>query len=274
MAVECAVRQVDHLDPIQPVLGLQVKQRLLDCFQRHRTVHRVFRHRKCLDIERLGACQHHSVVMRFVTVAVDDHDVAGTDQRLHRHFVRRGCAVGDEEHVVRPKGPRRLFLRLLDVPGRLEQAVQPAGGGAALGKEKVRSVKFSHVADPVGLENRFAAGDRQRVESADRALGVFLQIVEERRIEPILDAFQNGQMQLQQFFDRIEDPAKHVGLRIACELFHIPVRHQIEVEFRAHALQRVGQPQGEVRRFQSARSIRSASATPAHHASIAAQNPH
>ena len=104
------------------------------------------------------------------------------------------------------------------------------------------------------------------MESADRALGVFLQIVEERRFEPILHAFQNGQMQLQQFFHGIEYPAKHVGLRIACELLDIPVRHQIEVELRAHALQRVRQPQGRVRRFQRLDRCWSASATPAHHA--------
>ena len=236
VAVERAVGQVDHLDPVQPVLALQVEQRLLDGFQRHRAVHRVCRHRKCFDVKRLGTRQHHSVVMRFVAVAVDDHDVAGTDQRLHRHLVRCRRSVGDEENAVGTKCPRRLLLCSFDIAGRLEQTVQAAGGGAALRQEEIYPVKFSHVPDPVRLEHGFAARDRQRMECSDRALGVFLQIVEERGFEPVLHAFLNGQMQLQQFFHGIEDAAKHVGLGISGQLLDVPVRHQIEVEFGAHAL--------------------------------------
>ena len=74
------------------------------------------------------------------------------------------------------------------------------------------------------------------MECPDRTLGVFLQIVEERGFEPVLHAFQNGQMQFQQFFHGIEYPAKHVGLGISRQLLDVPVRHQIEVEFGAHAL--------------------------------------
>ena len=116
----------------------------------------------------------------------------GAEQRLHRHLVRGRGAVGDEEDVVGAEGARRLFLRLLDVAGRLQQAVEAAGGRAALGQEQVDAVELAHVADPVGLEDRLAARDRQRVEGADRALRVFLEIVEERRVEAILDAFQDG----------------------------------------------------------------------------------
>ena len=50
--------------------------RLIVC-ERHGAVHRVFRHRERLDVERLRAAQHHAVVVRLVAVAVDDHDVAG-----------------------------------------------------------------------------------------------------------------------------------------------------------------------------------------------------
>jgi hypothetical protein len=236
VAVERAVCQVDHLDPMQPVLRLQIEERQLDGFQRHRAIHRVLRHRKCLDVERLGTRQHHSVMMGFVAIPVDDHDVTGADEGLYRHLVRCGGAVGDEEDVVGTKRACCLFLRLLDVAGRLEQTVQPAGGGAALRQEEVHSVKFSHVPDPVRLEHGFAARDRQRMECPDRALGVFLQIVEKRRLEPVLHAFQNGQMQFQQLFHGIEYPAKHVSLGISRQLLDVPVRHQIEVEFGAHTL--------------------------------------
>ena len=107
MAVEGAVGQVDHLDPAEPAVGFRVQQRLLDGGERHRAVHRIFRHREGLDIERLRARQHHAVVMRLVAVAVDDHDVAGREQRLHGHLVRRRGAVGDEEHVVGAERARR-----------------------------------------------------------------------------------------------------------------------------------------------------------------------
>ena len=72
-----------------------------------------------------------------VAIAVDDCDVARSEQRLHRHLVRGRGAVGDEEDMVCAEGARRLILRLLDVAGGFEQAVQAAGGRAALGQEQV-----------------------------------------------------------------------------------------------------------------------------------------
>ena len=81
-------------------------------------------------------------------------------------------AVGDEEDVIRAEGARRHLLRLLDVAGRLQQAVEAAGRRAAFGEEQVDAVELAHVADPVGLEHRLAARDRQRVEGADRPLRI------------------------------------------------------------------------------------------------------
>ena len=104
-----------------------------------------------------------------------------------------------------PKRARGLLLRLLDVAGRLQQAVEAAGGRAALGEEQVDAVELAHVADPVGLEHRFAARDRQRVEGADRALRVFLQIVEEGRLVARRRRLQDREVQFQRLFDRVED---------------------------------------------------------------------
>jgi len=55
MAVEGAVGQIKHLDPLESPVGLGVQQRLLDRLQRYRAIHRIFRHRKGFDIERLRA---------------------------------------------------------------------------------------------------------------------------------------------------------------------------------------------------------------------------
>ena len=83
--------------------------------------------------------------------------------RLVDHLVGRRRAVGHEKHVIRSDGARELLLRDLDVAGRLEHAVQAAGGGG-LREEQVLPVELAHVADPVRLHDRLAARDRQRVE--------------------------------------------------------------------------------------------------------------
>ena len=243
VAVEGAVGQVEHLDPVEPAVGLRIQQRLLDRLQRHRAIHRIFRHRERFDIERLRARQHHAVVVRLVAVAVDDRDVAGREQRLHRHLVRGRGAVGHEEDAIRAERARRLVLRLLDVAGRLQQAVEAAGGGAALGQEQVHAVEFAHVADPVRLEDGFAARDRQRMERPDRTLRIFLEIVEERRVVAVLDAFQDGEMEFQKLFDRIEDPPDHVGFGVSGHRLDVAIGHQIEIKLGAHPLDDMREPE-------------------------------
>ena len=180
VAVEGAVGQVDHLRPVEPALGLEGEERLLDAGEGHRAIHRVFGHREGVDVERLAAGEHQAVVVRLVAVAVEEHDVAGGDQRLVHHLVRGAGAVGNEEDVVGAEGARGHVLGVLDVAGRLQQAVEAAGRGARFGEEDVQAVELAHVADPVGLEHRLAARDRQRVEGADRPHRVLLQVVEER----------------------------------------------------------------------------------------------
>ncbi|HEV2169422.1 MAG TPA: hypothetical protein VGR40_00665, partial [Candidatus Binatus sp.] len=165
-----------------------------------------------------------------MAIAVDDCDVARPEQRLHRHLVRSRGAVGHEENLVGAKGARGFFLRFFDIAGRLQQAVEAAGGRAALGQEQVGAIELAHIANPVRPEDRLAARDRQRVERPDRALGVFLQIVEEWGFVAVLHAFQNGEVQLEQLFHRVEDASNDVGFRIAGELLHVPVRDHVDIE--------------------------------------------
>ena len=64
--------------------------------QRHRAIHRIFRHREGFDIERLRARQHHAVVVRLVAVAVDDGDllhIVGPDAVVQRAAGRIGTIV-------------------------------------------------------------------------------------------------------------------------------------------------------------------------------------
>ncbi len=139
------------------------------------------------------------------------------------------------------EGARRLVLRLLDVAGGFEQAVQAAGGRAALGEEQVRTVEFAHVADPVRLEDGFAAGNWQRMESPDRTLRILLEIVEEWRVEAILHAFQNAKVQLQKLLNGIEDSADHIGVRVSGHLLHVAIGHQVEIKLGPDPLQDVGE---------------------------------
>ena len=237
MAVEGAVGQVDHLGPVKPPFGLEIEKRLLDAYQRHRTVHRVFRHRVGVDVERLAACQDKAVVVRLVAVAVEKHDVARCHDGLVHHLVRGRCAVRHEEHVVGPEGPRRHVLRFLDVAGRLQKAVETAGRSRGFRKEKVQPVEFAHVADPVGLEDRLAPRDRQRVEGADGSHRVFLEVVEEGGAEAVRHAFKHRQVQLQQLFDRIENAANVLGPCIAGDAFDVTVGQQVNVKLGTQLLQ-------------------------------------
>ena len=182
-------------------------------------------------------------MVRLVAVAVDDIDITRSEQRLHRHFVGGRGSVGDEEHPVAAEGACRLVLRFLDIARGLEETVETAGGRAALGEEQVRAVELAHVADPVRAKHGLAARNRQRMEGADRPLGVFLEIVEERRAVAVPDAFENGEMQLEQLFHRVEDAANEFGLGVTGQLLHILIRDKIDIELGANPLQGLGQRQ-------------------------------
>ena len=176
-------------------------------------------------------------MVRFVTIAIHHGDVAGSQQRLHSHLVGCGRAVRHEEDVVGTKGARGHLLGALDVACGLQKAVEAAGGRAAFGEEQVDTVKFAHVANPVGLKHRLSAGDGEGVESADRPAGVFFQIVEERCLVTGLHPLKDSEMKLQRFLDRIEDASHHVRRRVAGQLLHLAVGEQVDVEFRPDPLQ-------------------------------------
>src|SRR2546430_17121044 len=99
--------------------------------------------------------------------------------------------------MIRAKGARRHLLRLFDVTRGFKQTVQPAGRRTAFGEKKVGTVEFTHVANPIGLEDRLSARDRQRMESPDWPLCGLLQIVEEGRLLAILDVLQDCPIELQ-----------------------------------------------------------------------------
>ena len=169
------------------------------------------------------------------------------------HLVGRGGAVGDEENVVRTDGTGEFFLRNLDVAGRLEHAVQAAGGGRGLGEEQVLAVELAHVADPVRLHDRLAACDRQGVKGGDRPGRVALQVVEERSGIALGDAFENVEVHLHQLLDLVEHAADHRGRRVTRHLLHLPVAQEVDVEFRANALDEPGQRHADLVRRKARR---------------------
>ncbi len=81
------------------------------------------------------------------------------------------------------------------------------------------------------------------MERPDRTLRIFLEIVEERRVEAVLDAFEDREMQLEQIFDGIEDAANDVCFRISGHLLHVAVGHEIKVELGTDPLDDLGQPE-------------------------------
>src|SRR4051812_11535587 len=136
-------------------------------------------------------------MVRLMAVAVDNGDVAWSEQCLHRHFVGCRRAIGDKEDVIGPEGAGCHVLRTLNGAGWLQKAVEPTSRCAALGEEQIDAVELAHVADPVGLEDRFTARDRKCVEGADGTARIALEIVEEGRFVSILYALQNCQMDLE-----------------------------------------------------------------------------
>ena len=160
----------------------------------------------------------------------------GAQQRLVDHLVRRRRAVRDEEHAVGAEGARGRVLGPLDVARGLEQAVEAAGRGRRLGQEQVGPVELAHVADPVRLEDRLAARDRQRVEGAHRLLRVLLQVVEVRRLEALGHAREDREVDLERLLDLVEHAAQAHGRRVRDDRVGLGVGEQEHVELRAMTL--------------------------------------
>ena len=236
-AVERAVGQHQHLDPLQLADRAQGQQLGLDLAQRHTAVHRELMERVGVQVGHLGSGQHQPVMVGLVAVTVDQNDVAGGDEGLGDDLVRGRRAVGDE---VRPAGTERLGGQLLRLPqraGGFEQRVEPAARGRGLGQEDVQAVEADHVTDPVRADDRVALRDGQRVEHARRAVAVMTQGLEERRAVSLPHARQDAQVQLQRAFLSVEDAAEVVA-EMPGRFLDRDLRHQVQVELGAQP----GQP--------------------------------
>src|SRR5437660_2168432 len=132
--------------------------------------------------------------------------------------------------MVRPERTRCLFLRHLDIAGRLEQAVQASRSGRGLSQEQVQAVKRAHVPNPIRLENGLAPGYRQRVKGADGALGILLEIIKVWCIKPVLNRVEDAEVKFQWFLNLVEDTPNAAGGYVARCFFHFPVAQQENVE--------------------------------------------
>ena len=79
-----------------------------------------------------------------------------------------------------------------DLAGRLEQRVEATTGRGGFGQEDFQAVEVDHVPDPVGVDDRLAVRDRQRVEHPGGPVAVVTQRAEERGTIPRRDAVQDG----------------------------------------------------------------------------------
>jgi len=228
-AVEGAVGEQQHLHALELAGAPEGQQLPLDLLERHRAVHGEFRQRIGIEIDHLCAAQHQAVMVRLVAIAVDQHDVARPHQGLDDDLVAGRGAVGGEEGLARAERAGRQFLRLLDGAVGIEQGVEPAGGRRGLGEEDVHAVEVAHVADPVRLADRLAAGDRHGVEHAGGLLAVSLEGGEEGRLVAPVDAAQDVEVKLHVVFLIVEHPA--AGLADpARHLLHRLIGDQVDVE--------------------------------------------
>src|SRR5260221_3779196 len=115
LAIEGTVGEYQHSCAVQLSLGLEVQQGLFNSAQRHGAVHGDLSKRICCDIKGQSADKHRAVVVRFMTIAVYDHDIARREQSLLDHLVGRGGPVRDKEHMICPECAGSQVLRKLDV---------------------------------------------------------------------------------------------------------------------------------------------------------------
>ena len=174
-------------------------------------------------------------MLRLVAVARQQHDFTGPNQCLEHDLVGRRRAAGDKERPPGPKGPRGEALRVAKRAVGLEQRVEAPCRRRSLGKEDVAAVERLHVLDPVRLRDRLAARDGHRVKDARRLAAVLAQGVEERRVEAVLDALENAQVQLPVVLLAVENAAE-LATEGAGDVLHGGVGDQKDVQLRPQLL--------------------------------------
>ena len=175
-----------------------------------------------------------------MAVTVQQHDVAGSHQRLGDDLVGRRRSVGDEVRVPRAISFRRELLGVTQRTGGFQQRVETATRRRCLGHEHFQAVKADHVLDPVRVDDGLALRDRQGVEDTRGPVAVLLERAEERGAVACLDTLQDRQVQLEHAFPSVEHPAE-VLTQAAGDVLHVDLGHQVEVEFRAQLRHRRGQ---------------------------------
>src|SRR4029077_2357510 len=256
VTIKSAVSKQKHSHPIESSFGLQVEKRFLDRAQWHCAIHRILRQRISFDIERLSAAKDKTVVMRLMAVAIDQNDVAGANQRLHRDLIGSRSAIRAKEELLTTKSSRRFVLGDLDVPSRLEKRIQAARRGGGFREEHIGAVKVAEVADPMGIEDRLTTRNRQGVEGADRTPRIFFQVVEVRRLVALVNTFQDRQVDLHQIFDPVENAADVFRIEMARHLLRSAIHNQIDIQLGADLSDRACQRDSIVLRFKRAALLR------------------
>src|SRR4029077_11265707 len=204
------------------------------------------------DIERLPAAKDETVVMRLMAVTIDQKDVAGTNQPLHRDLVRSRSAIGPKEELLTTKGSSGFILGDLDVPSRLEERIQAAGRGGGLREEHIGAVEMAEVADPMRIEDRLTTRHRQGVEGADRTPRIFFQVVEGRRLVALVNAFQDRQVDLHQVFNPVENPPNILRIEMARHLLRRAIHNQINIQLGTDLSDRACEGDSIILRFKRA----------------------
>ncbi len=83
-------------------------------------------------------------------------------------------------------------------------------------------------------------------KGADRPLGIFLQIIEERRIVAILHAFNDGKMQLEQLLHGVEDATQRLRPRCAGDVLNPPIGHEVKIKLGTYPLDNTRQMQSRI----------------------------
>jgi len=154
---------------------------------RHRAVEPVLAVERRVEVDRVRAGEHDSVVHALVAVTVEQQLLAGREQGLEDDLVRRRGAVGGEVGAARAERLRRLRLRLRDDAARLHQRIEHRHRDRQIRVEHVLAHELVEIVHPGAAAQRLARGVPRGMPLVLRHPDVVLELVVERRARPLLD---------------------------------------------------------------------------------------
>ena len=185
---------------------------------------------RCFEIDRRGPrLNQRAVVVRFMVVAVEQHQVAARQQRVADHFIRRRGAVEDKIGFVGIENLRRELLRMFRRAFVDQQVPKLHIGIAHIGAENVLAKEVKKLAARRVFFKESTVLMPRTGKGAVVHLDVLRQGIEERREQVLFIAAGSG-FQFEPLLLLPADDRRH-----AVWLCHVAIGQQIDRQVKAAA---------------------------------------